>query len=449
MNAEPDDAQRYPTLSAEGRRMLDFMREHAAAPIFRNASGNRLTAADLEALRTFEADVLHAPIGWRPGVPPAWVEAFVAAAFREVPHYRRLGLPPRRFEDLPSTRRADLAADIAAFVPDSVAPDRLINFRTTGTTGTPLLIASHPQVAGRYLTFHKRALRRFGIEPRHGRGQVGVAILGHQRRCFTYVSVTPMMDESGLAKINLHPNDWHRPDDRRRYLEALAPEIIAGDPLSFAELLEVDPDVRPRALLSVAMMLLPGLRQRLEARFACPVLDLYSLNEAGPVGVLDDALGGHVLLQPMLYVEILDQQGRALAPGERGEVTLTGGFNFCLPLIRYRTGDFAALADTPEAPVLVGLQGRDAVRFRSASGEWINNIDVTHALGDLPLAQFALHQAADGALTLQLAPSAMAYESAVRGALARLLGALPLQVRILAADDKVLQYTSHCPLARC
>ena len=29
--------------------------------------------------------------------------------------------------------------------------------------------------------------------------------------------------------------------------------------------------------------------------------------------------------------------------GERGEITLTGGFNFCLPLLRYRTGDFASL----------------------------------------------------------------------------------------------------------
>jgi phenylacetate-coenzyme A ligase PaaK-like adenylate-forming protein len=29
--------------------------------------------------------------------------------------------------------------------------------------------------------------------------------------------------------------------------------------------------------------------------------------------------------------------------GERGEVTPTGGFNFCLPLLRYRTGDYPRL----------------------------------------------------------------------------------------------------------
>lgn len=48
------------------------------------------------------------------------------------------------------------------------------------------------------------------------------------------------MDEAGLAKINLHPDDWRDPDDRARYLDALAPEIVAGDPISFAALLTSD-----------------------------------------------------------------------------------------------------------------------------------------------------------------------------------------------------------------
>src|SRR4030095_6178369 len=98
----------------------------------------------------------------------------------------------------------DLSRDIAQFVPDSVPIDRLINFRTSGTTGHPLLLASHPVVAANSLAFHKRALRRFGIELRHGRGQVGVVLVAFQRQCFTYVSVTPAMDESGLVKLHLH-----------------------------------------------------------------------------------------------------------------------------------------------------------------------------------------------------------------------------------------------------
>jgi phenylacetate-CoA ligase len=432
----------WPTLTPHGRKMLEFLREHPAAPIFRNLSGNGLLADEVVALRAWEREVQDAVVGWPPSGRPPWLDQFVARTYADVPYYRLQGSWPKRFEDIATVGRGDFAADIARFVPDSVAVDRLINFRTTGTTGNPLLVASHPLVAGRYLAFHKRALRRLGIALGHGRGQVGVVILGLQKKCFTYVSVTPVMDDSGLAKINLHPDDWRHPDDRVRYLDALAPEVIAGDPISFAELLTLPLSMRPRALLSVAMALSAGLRQQLEARFGCPVLDLYSLNEVGPVGVFDAALGGHLLLQPRLYVELLDRDGRPVADGERGEITFTGGFNFCLPLLRYRSGDFASLARSAEGPVLIGLCGRQAIRFRTRNGAWINNIDVTHALGRLALSQFGLHQNADGSLILRLAASALPASDAARALLAQLLGQLPLTVEAIVGEGKIVQYTS-------
>jgi phenylacetate-CoA ligase len=437
------DAERFPTLGEAGRRMLDFLRNHSAAPVFRNASGNRLLATEVEQLREFEREVDAASVGWASGQLPDWIAGHVASTFASVPHYRELGSPPLRFEDIAPVSRADFAADIARFVPDHVPLERLVNFRTTGTTGHPLLIASHPVVAARYLAFHKRALRRFGIELTHGAGQVGVVLLGFQRACFTYVSVTPTMGESGLAKINLHPDDWRDADDRARYLDALAPEVVAGDPISFTELLSLPLTMRPRALISVSMMLLPGLRAQLEQRFDCPVLDIYSLNEVGPVGVYDSAAGGHVLLQSHLYVEILDREGRAVAPGERGEITLTGGFNFCLPLLRYRTGDHASLMPVAEGPLLVGLCGRTPVRYQLDNGEWINNIDITHALKSLPLAHFGFHQAADGALTLRLTPNALHLGDPARVLLASLFGSQPVAMVLLTAEDKIVQYTSN------
>jgi phenylacetate-CoA ligase len=442
MSVRDDDLAFCPTLTEHGQRMLDFLREHPAAPRFSNQSGNRLLAEEVDALRAFVREVQAAEVGWPYLGKPAWLAAHVEQTCREVPAFRALTQLPARFEDLPTSCRADLAADIARYVPDPVPLERLINFRTTGTTGNPLLIASHPVVAARYLAFHLRALQRLGITLRHGRGQVGVVLLGLQRRCFTYVSVTPLMDESGLAKINLHPDDWRDPADRAIYLDALDAEVIAGDPISFGELLRLPLTTRPRALLSVGMMLSPGLRDELQARFACPVLDLYSMNEAGPIGVFDAAAGGHVLLQPRMYVEILDAAGQPVPQGERGEVTLTGGFNFCLPLLRYRTGDQAALVHGAHGPVLQALHGRAPVRFQTATGAWVNNIDVTHALERWPLAQYALHQRADTSLHLRLAPAAMAYASAVHAALRALLGPLPLDLDPLETEDKVLQYTT-------
>jgi phenylacetate-CoA ligase len=218
--------------------------------------------------------------------------------------------------------------------------------------------------------------------------------------------------------------------------------VIAGDPLSFAELLALDTRVRPRAMLSTSMTLSPALRRELEERFECPTLDLYSLNEAGPVAVYDEHAGGHVLLQHRMFVELLDVDGERAAVGERGEVTLTGGFNFCLPLLRYRTGDYASLAFHSGEPVLVSLDGRPPVRFRTMSGEWINNIEVTHALKRFPVAQFALHQQADGGLRLCV-PKSQRDAHELREALIALFGSgQSLAVDHLDFDGKVVQYTS-------
>lgn len=447
------DVDRYPTLTEDGRQILNLLREHPCAPRFHNESGNRLLAPEVELVRAHERSVLTSELTFASNEQPLWRDSFVEACLRDVPYFRRRAAALSEvlaFSRLPTIDRGDLGRDIADFVPDSVATERMINFRTSGTTGHPLLIASLPIVAASYLGFHRRALHRFGIELQHRRGQVGVILLGYQKTCFTYVSVTPTQDEAGLAKINLHPDDWKDPSDRINYLAAMNPEILAGDPLSFSVLLELSPSCRPRALFSTSMTLLPGLRHRLEKHFGCPVLDLYSMNEAGPIAVFDPAVGGHVLLQPRMQVEILDSAGNALPAGERGEITLTGGFNVCLPLLRYRTGDFARLVNIRGEPVLLDLEGRPPVRFRTTSGEWINNIEVTHALRPFPLSRFSLHQDSKDALHFRYDGSGLD-EASLRELLLRRFGQdqsitihpLPL------APLKHIQYTSDlegaCP----
>lgn len=434
------EQERYPTLTDAGRAMLTFLREHPNAPIYRNISGNHLTADEVEQVRAFEREAQTAPVGWQPGGHPIWLDDFAQRCFTDVPFYRAYGARPRFFEDIPTLTRADLSRNYPYLVPDGLPLDRLIGFLTTGTSGHALQIASYPPVAASYLAFFKRALARVGITLTHGRGQVGVALVGWQKKCWTYVSVTPTMDESGLAKINLHPNDWRDPADRAKYLDALNAEVYTGDPISFAELATLPLTTRPKAMLSTSMALLPGMKRDLERHFGCPVIDMYSMNETGPIAAGEPT--GHALLQPRLFVEILGADGAPLPPGARGEITLTGGFNPYLPLLRYRTGDFAALRFDGIQPMLVGLEGRPPTLYQTTSGEWINNIDVTHALQPFALPQFALHQFADGAVRFR-ARFGMADQSQVKAALLALFGSdQRITIEPLVNDgEKVIQYT--------
>lgn len=404
---DPTAAERWPGLSAAGAAILRQMRDHPHAPYWRNASGHRLLPAEWPALQAFERAVRAARIQQAPpGHPePDWLDGFLRRALTQVPACRAWGFdgqPPARFSDLPTTSRAELSSDITAFVPDDVALDRVINFSTSGTTGHPLLIASHPVVAARYRAFHERALARRGVTLEAGEGRVGVVLIGWQQTCFTYVSVTPTRAQSGLAKINLHPADWRHPDHRAAWLDAMQAEVYSGDPLSFAELLKLPTRHRPRALLSTSMQLSDGLRAQLDSRFEAPVIDVYSMNEAGPIAAWEPALEGHVLLQPQLKVEILDAQQQPVPLGQPGEITLTGGFNFCLPLIRYRTGDHAMLCRHGDDWVLRGFGGRPPVVFERADGSHFNNVELTHALKKLALPRWQVSQRRDLRVILAL-----------------------------------------------
>lgn len=128
-------------------------------------------------------------------------------------------------------------------------------------------------------------------------------------------------------------------------------------------------------------------------------------------------------------------------------MTLTCDRNPFLPLLRYRTGDFAALDAAGSRPMLVGLEGRPPVRFVAADGRRVNSIDVTQALQRFALPQFTLHQHADGSLLLRVRARDPEVEQ-LRAALAPLLGERrELTVAPLAGDgSKLVQYTSDLPL---
>jgi len=435
MSVQPTRECRFPVLTPQGEAQLRAMMEHPAAPVFRDASGHRLRAQEIPEVAAFHERELAADACV--DAHPSWLDGFVRQVRAQVPFFKHW--PDVPFEDLPTTSRSDLARDVAAFVPDDVPVDRLLRYDTTGTTGHRIAVPSHPTVAARHLAFLRKALSWYGIELRSGRGQVGVVLAGFQERCFTYASVNPLFDETGLLKLNLHPADWRHPDDRRAYLDAMAPELVTGDPISLPELASLGMSHAPRAALSTSMALSPALREDLARRLRCPVLDVYSLNECGPVAARAPDVDGFRLLQSRLLVELLDDEGRAVPPGGRGEIVLTGGYNGWLPLLRYRTGDHAR-RDPLRPDLLLDLEGRAPVRFRHRDGRWINNIEFSQALARFPLSRYSLRQRLDGSLLLSLPREADA--PAVAGVVASLAGR-PVEVDALASDDKVVAYVSE------
>lgn len=434
------DAERAPLMTAEARSFLNRLREHPCAPEFNHQCGDRLDAAAIERIAAWEADLHRQRPRWRHAEVPAWLAVFAASAQASVPFHRRHG-PRASFFDIPPTDRGDLSAETWAFVPDDAPLDNLIVYTTSGTTGHPLEVPWTPEGASRYLPLLRRAATRHGAGLVGGPGRVAIALVCDQKRTFTLAQLSFFLGGAGHVKINLDPGAWRDPADRAAYLDALDPEIYTGDPISFETLASLPLSAHPRALISSSMTLLPGLRDRLAARFGCPVIDVYSTNETGPMAVAAPDGSGYELLHNRLYVEILDDAGAPCPPGARGEVVVSGGFNPLLPLLRYRTGDTARLDFGPdgETPRLVDLEGRPPVVFSGALGQRVNNVEVSQALRPLALAQWTLRQHADGSFTLRYRGGVD--EAVLRQRLVGLFGdAADLRIQKVETLGKVRQY---------
>jgi phenylacetate-CoA ligase len=290
----------------------------------------------------------------------------------------------------------------------------------------------------------QHVLSSLGVAWEGGPSRVSLVNVYDQPVAYQFASVSTYLDGAGIVKVNLHESGWRSPADRVSFLDACEPEVYTGNPISLATLASLPLTARPAAVLSGAMALGTGLRKRLATRFDCPVVDLYGITEAGLIAWRPDD-GPHRLLPRRLHVEILKPTGEPCAPGERGEITVTCGENPLLPLLRYRTGDQAALSQVDGEPALVDLEGRDPVRYRAADGSWVNSIELTHVLSSLGLAAWQLHQDTTGAVRVEV--HGEADRDAVEAAVRSLLGPLPVNATVtdLAKDAKPQRYSSTLP----
>ena len=111
---------------------------------------------------------------------------------------------------------------------------------------------------------------------------------------------------------------------------------------------------RLKEVRTIGETLLPSVRERVRAIWNVPVTDLYSSEELGLIAAQCPSGSGLYHIQSEnLLIEVLDDQGRACAPGAVGRVVATTLHNFAMPLLRYETRDYAEAG--PPCPCGRGL----------------------------------------------------------------------------------------------
>ena len=395
-----------PTANAASRATLAALYAHNSAPRWNHPAGDRLTHDDVAALARFAATLTDAR-GPRDAQPSEHIVAWAQSRITATPLFRaRIGSEfdvRTQWAELPTTSREDIAGNAERLVPDDAPLQRMIIYRTAGTTGHALLVPQDALAVACYLPLLNFALARYGIDTQFTPGETACFLVGSQRHTVTYPTVMAGWNGAGFAKLNLFADDWPHATARHEYFDHFQPRLLTGDPLSFADMLDAGIGSAPKALVTTAVAMSVALKQRLQTAYSCPVIDWYSLTETGPLGYACTQGHGYHWLPHDVHLETLDEAGQPTAG--RGEITVTGGRNPFIPLLRYRTGDWGHIDFSPcpcgdLMPRLLELEGRAPVRFFAKDSKRIGTQDVATVLRRYPLVQHSFEQAHDGACTL-------------------------------------------------
>jgi phenylacetate-coenzyme A ligase PaaK-like adenylate-forming protein len=192
---------------------------------------------------------------------------------------------------------------------------------------------------------------------------------------------------------------------------------------------------RYRAFFSSYERLDRETRAFIEAESGVPLFDIYGASEVGVVIAFECERGSLHVNDDYVVVEIVDELGRPVPPGEQGLILVTDLLNRAMPLIRYQLGDVAAQSEgsCPCGRVLSrisGIDGRALDTVATANGREIPARDVLDALVEVAGPELCLTEESVGRFTL--AVPVVVETASAQACLERLLGPIrALQIDVV------------------
>jgi phenylacetate-CoA ligase len=182
-------------------------------------------------------------------------------------------------------------------------------------------------------------------------------------------------------------------------------------------------------------MLFEHQKELFRHAFGHPLLNLYGGRELSAMACQSREDGPLEVLRPWLYVEVVDDQGKPVAPGEPGRLLWTSTICRGTPFLRYDVGDLGTYSqescDESGIAALAELQGRVAGLLELPDGRKINNIYWNHLFKEMPeVKQFQVVLKAYGTVNLLLRGSGFtpAREQQLRATLSNFVGPVPVQI---------------------
>ncbi len=284
------------------------------------------------------------------------VRSIMSHAYATVPYYRRVmdeaGLRPGDFQtagDLP--KLPILTGEQLAR-----APEQFLSSRYTG--GRSLALYSSGTLGRRKTIYYDPAAIFLCLAHGHRQRRILARFVG---RTFGYREMTVFRANSQDATLRAfyEANSWvprgldlersrmlaaGRLEDAVQRINAFRPDVIFGYGSYLGTVFRWawEHNVRlhrPKAIWYGSDQLAPADRRLIETEFGAPVFSTYQATEVLRIAFQCEQRAGFHLNLDHVAVRIVDGDGRAVGPGETGEIVISNLTNRATVLLNYKLGD--------------------------------------------------------------------------------------------------------------
>jgi phenylacetate-CoA ligase len=331
--------------------------------------------------------------------------------------FRRTGFDPSTVTSssdlarLPFLTKADIRARTDDF--KSRHAVRLQRSNTGGSSGEPLVFYLDAERVGHDVAAKWRATRWFGVDI----GDPEIVVWGSPIELGAQDRVRGVRDF--LLRTTLLPAfdmSESRLDDYVRRIRARRPRMLFGYPSALAHIamhaharsVRLD-DIGIKVAFVTSERLYDDQRATIERVFGCRVANGYGGRDAGFIAHECPAGRMHVTAEDVVF-ELVDGTGAPVPPGQSGEIVVTHLASRAFPFIRYRTGDFAVLAQEAcpcgrGLPVLEQILGRATDFVVASDGTVLHGLALIYVVRDLPgIASFRIVQESRDLTRVELVP---------------------------------------------
>ncbi len=326
-----------------------------------------------------------------------------------VPYYRelfaRIGFDPAAvrsvadLQALPFLTKAEIRAHADALRADDATG--LARFNTGGSSGEPLIFFIGTERVTHDVAAKWRATRWWDVDI----GDREIVVWGSPIELGTQDRVRLVRD--ALMRTELLPAfemSDAKVDGFIARIRQRRPKMLFGYPSAISHIalraeqrgVRLD-DLGVKVVFCTSERLYDHQRETISRLFACPVANGYGGRDAGFIAHECPSGNMHITAEDIV-VEIIDEAGRVLPPGQSGEIVVTHLATRDYPFIRYCTGDIGTLGDEAcpcgrGLPILKDIQGRSTDFVVAEDGTVMHGLALIYVLRDIPgVARFKIVQ---------------------------------------------------------